>query len=404
MTALSPLDAAVRDLTQLPNFVRVKKLMVYACTHQWVSRESDLVAYHLHELTQTLVHHASTVEQLETYLYQIVATLTKPAEYSSVAQSILNTLRPVYPCVQGRQVEKENYEMTAWQLNQRSDRHRIKKLLICLCYNRWENDPQQLEHINMVDLIRQTHRLVPTLDRLQVAVANVVKTLSKPTEYKQLADSLLADLASLYHADSPQLPSAAVSQPPQPQATVPQPDSQNPQKAPRRKPPDAFDLRLEIMKFTNPLRAKILLFAALTGSIECSDRHWPVVRERELDDLLSAILQMASGYDELEKHLQAIAQTSKGSKESTIYLQVASAILKAVNVYYLVSPRSRTTRSQTPPADLPTQANAGVSIQPMPSSRSPLPDANELEPTCQIQAWGDRPGDKPHQSDPLVCD
>ncbi len=380
MTALSPLDITIRDLTQLPNLIRVKKLMVYTCTQQWVSHESDLAGYHFHELIQTLVQRAPTIKQLDLQISQMVATLTKPAEYTLVAHSLVQTLRPIYRGPHPREADNGIYEIIAQRLEQRGDRHRIKKLLICLCQTRWETDLHQLDTIVIADLVRETHRLAPAPDLLQTAMVSIVKTLSKPAAYQTIAQSILTALAPLYQSHSP----LAATPPPVPSVMTAAPPSDH-QHAPllrRKQPPDAFDLRIEIMKFTNPLRAKVLLFAALTGSIECSDRHWPVIRTRELDDLLNTLLQTASSYDELEQHLLAIAQ---GSSESSAYLQTASAVLKAASSYYLANPQSRFGRSQPRSTDHQTQANMGAATQPLSPHQAENSAADEPDQSCQLE-------------------
>ncbi len=51
-----------------------------------------------------------------------------------------------------------------------------------------------------------------------------------------------------------------------------------------------FDLKQEIMQFTNPLKAKIILFYT-TYQIDPYEQHWSVVRTCSLDDLLIKFFQ-----------------------------------------------------------------------------------------------------------------
>jgi hypothetical protein len=109
---------------------------------------------------------------------------------------------------------------------------------------------------------------------------------------------------------------------------------------------DLFDLRQTVMRYTNPLRAKILLFSLL---------HYSYRRERteqafllkgyELDKLLERMLQTYDQLPVLTVQLKKIARRLDNPLE---YTQTATAILRAVKPLY----------EETPPVAAPLEHSA----------------------------------------------
>ncbi|MGJ3252691.1 MAG: hypothetical protein ACFE0J_16405 [Elainellaceae cyanobacterium] len=437
MTALSPLDEAIRDLTQTQHVVRVKKLMVYACTHHWVADEHLLSGYHVHELIQHLLTICPTSDQLNEYLKHTVATLTKPAEYTLIAHVITQHLQRIYVHTQNSDLEQARWNSTllsdlyvdvAHGLEHDGDRNRIKKLLIYICKNHWENNPNQLDAFSMGGLIRDTYNLAPTPEALNAALISVIKTLNKPDEYTRIAHRITASFMRIYQGDDAthdeSLISTSLIEPPSKHsqacvsaASTHSSNQQSPNahhdaahlassnatlaiESPQlNEPPNLFNLRIEIMKYTNPLRAKVLIFAAISGGIECCDRNWLFVKHRELDDLLISLLHVASTFEELENHLNGIA---KVSQESNRYLQAASAILRAIKGVCFSSPPPLGQSALTYQV---TQINSGDNTQPSQEQCSALSysqsrrhqshSEEKEDQTCQIQPSSDRPSDPP---------
>lgn len=75
---------------------------------------------------------------------------------------------------------------------------RIKKLLLCVCRNHWESDPARLEQVNLRDLMQELYQLHPTLDDLMFGLERVVSSLSKPEQYRQVANAIVRYVKPLY--------------------------------------------------------------------------------------------------------------------------------------------------------------------------------------------------------------
>jgi hypothetical protein len=94
---------------------------------------------------------------------------------------------------------------------------------------------------------------------------------------------------------------------------------------------DLFDVRQEIMKYTNILRAKILLFSIVHAPPNVEHSIWQVVNNYDLDDLLRYLLQSHRVFSILEADLNAIARKLP---ESDYYRQAADTILRTIHPYY----------------------------------------------------------------------
>ncbi len=111
-------------------------------------------------------------------------------------------------------------------LNNHREAIRIKKMLYCLCTNRWEKDADYLNSINSQYLIEQIVREHDTLDKLKILLQKLIKTVNKPKQYIDIAKVIYLAIGQLYpefhqeHANkSPARPPAAQIPTPTPVTT-----------------------------------------------------------------------------------------------------------------------------------------------------------------------------------------
>lgn len=91
---------------------------------------------------------------------------------------------------------------------------------------------------------------------------------------------------------------------------------------------DLFELRLEIIQYTNPLRVKILLLSLLDDHPwEGSKQDWSMLRSHTLDNLLEQLIDSGKSLVEVATKLYEIA---KSQKDSEANLQTASTIIEAL--------------------------------------------------------------------------
>ncbi|WLT37401.1 hypothetical protein NON20_16205 [Synechocystis sp. B12] len=81
------------------------------------------------------------------------------------------------------------------------------------------------------------------------------------------------------------------------------------------------------MQYTNPLRAKVLLFSVLFQSWDEHNPDWSLVRSYALDDLVEQLILSRRRPNEVEIKLNALANQMFDQEE---YQQTAQTLIKII--------------------------------------------------------------------------
>ena len=222
-------------------------------------------------------------------------------------------------------------------LEQHEKALRIKKLIYCICKNAWENAPNKLNDISLQDLVLEVRKKHPTLEHLKVSLAKVVKTLNKPEEYAVVAKVIFGNVGRLYPEFQKLIQSNKPAAPVQPANQHLSNTKEKSKSAPtaatqeKRKDYEPFAVRLEVMNYTNPLRAKIVLFSTLYHPFDFSNQSWLSLRTYALDDMLQSLYSACKTITELDSQLQ---KTAKSLKEPNENIKAAWAIVQSLKPYY----------------------------------------------------------------------
>lgn len=336
-----------QNLQEHKNAIRIKKLIFCACQRKWVNNVEILSQYSLRALLRELVTTYNTPEQLSHILYSIVETLNRKAVYYPLADELIEQLVPLYTqkatqasgTSQAKLSIPLNFEQILHELTAQEDLLRIKKLIYCACEDEWVNNITHLEQLTLNELVVKLLQLNPTQAQLSHTLYQVVTSLNRQGEYFLIANLILDQLLKLYavpeamtqvvasaplaaqqHRKASSNATVHTKEPPVSVASPPQEVAYNP-----------LQLRLEIIKYTNPLRAKIVLFSILKHKFDFSDRDWSLLKTYTLDSLLLQLYHRCCDLSELEKSLTSTAQTLPQPYEST---QAAGAILQSLKPLY----------------------------------------------------------------------
>ncbi len=104
-------------------------------------------------------------------------------------------------------------------LNNHRESIRIKKMLYCLCTNRWEKDTDYLNSINPQYLIEQIVREHDTLEKLKALLQKLIGTVNKPKQYIDIAKIIYLAIGQLY----PEFHQEHAAKNPRPAAKIPTP-------------------------------------------------------------------------------------------------------------------------------------------------------------------------------------
>ncbi len=236
--------------------------------------------------------------------------------------------------------EPDIYALAVHDIDIDAQQIRLKKLLLYAYQDVWENDLSQLNSVDWISLLKELISFMPTFPQLIALIQEAVQRVSKPVEYVAIGNLLLTKLERLYpdsfdidrfDPDSFSAIAPVVNQPDH------QLNHQVPDKSDRKIPfdpkiaNDLFDLRLELMRFTNSMRAKILLFSALYYPFDPDRDNWHDLKTHRLDGLLR---QLFYAYPSFVKAEKSIWETARSLSEPTVYAQSANYILQAIKVLY----------------------------------------------------------------------
>jgi hypothetical protein len=335
---MEELTAIAQQLELDSQSARIKKLLLYATSGNWESNPEILRQTAIAPMLAQLQQLYPTHQQLRFYLHTIAANLTKPLEYQQLTDVILLQCQKFYatdeadedtptaffttnPAAQPAVLDTTLYEQQqqiAQILELRLERDRIVKLLICLTREQWENDAQKIAQASIRELVDEIWRTFATLEDVERGLFAIVQRLSKAVEYSVVASMIVQQLSPLYQNSSQELLPPAKT-PPLVQSI------------------DGFDLRLELMKFANPLRAKILLFSVLHQPFDNTDQGWSALKRYSLDMLLKTLLERYPA-PEIGSKLQAMAVTLPMPEEYEQAMDVLLRSLKLPNPCPIVSP------------------------------------------------------------------
>jgi hypothetical protein len=321
-------------LEQDANAVRVKKLILYACKNWWENDPDRLSVISLQSLVKELRYLNPTLEHLQYKLHLLVGTLSKQEEYLQVATTIVENLTGLYRIAAPLEkttistnpldaIGGELQDQITKILEQEAHSSRIKKLMIYAARKHWEPDSLKIDQAEINQLISELAHQYPTIESLQIGLAAIVKSLNKPIEYAAIANMILREMGKLYSQED-QVPSPESTNDLATQAIAP-PSSQT---APAI---ELFDMRLEIVKFANPLRAKILLFSLVYYPFTCKEQDWSNLKLHSLEGLLRSVTTVCSSLEDLQSKLEAAAQQLNPPED---YIEVVSVILKSLKPGY----------------------------------------------------------------------
>jgi hypothetical protein len=207
----------------------------------------------------------------------------------------------------------------------------------------------------------------------------VVETLNKPREYQAIAQTVIHHMEGLYSAPAAPAPPieqiktsvavpSLITLPPEPLSA--ENEAVEIDLVETGQSLDLFDYRWGIMKYANPLQAKLLLFSALHHAFENTEQDWLMLRSLDLDTLLRDILQRCPSYTDLELMLY---ETARRSATPDFASQTATTIIKCLRPHYIYG-------VSAPVSDPPPKAPDSVDLSPPPL---PVP-AQEEDFTCQL--------------------
>jgi hypothetical protein len=371
------LDEAAQFLESHEESLRIKKILFCLAKKYWENNLTILSAFSFADLIEDILQLYPTQNQFQVTLVKLVKTLNRRNIYIEVSKVIFEQITKLYKHLEEEPqtaiIHASNPENSlatphssellntvAIELQNHREKARIKKVIYSVCKRRWENDLQLIDNYDFEKLIGELIKAYPTKVDLQQALVKLVQNINKQNLYLAVSNVILNQLGALYgdkqgvngleeegiaqiintqiihvnitpnSVESQQLAhqksgTSVIALNAQPAHQVQSVQPEQPKKA-----VDFFELRLEIMQYTNPLRAKVLMFYVLYKAWDKNNQDWAMLRSYSLDDLLREILQTARTLTEIEAKLYAAARVLNDFEAN---LQTASTIIEAIKPY-----------------------------------------------------------------------
>jgi hypothetical protein len=261
-------------------------------------------------------------------------------------------------------------------LEQSPSAARIKKLVYAASQGTWPSSTVVLEEQHLSPLVEKLLVNFPTQQDLRMELTAIVETLNKKVEYRPIGDWVFGELSLLYSAKTTseqrvtQVQPFEVDNPP----ALPEPKPELSHTAqPEQNPPHWLDIRINIIKYANPLKVKILLFSLLYQPFSFSPSDWASLKACGLEHLLQRCFAECKTTSILEERLARAAQSLTPQEE---YVQVASIVLRELRSLY----------PELPPAEPPMVSN--------------LPDTG---PSFTDQDWDFDPWEDSGMNSQITC-
>ena len=385
-------NQVVRYLDSHEEKLRIKKLIFYICKKYWENDPNTLDGVAMEDLVKELVQLKTSKEQLTFSVYKLVKSLNRPEVYAGVATVIIEQisklysniaaaydtqLSPLEPAVNPRFTavnnavnngEDNSLRQVVNSLGNHLETERMQKLMFAACKNRWENDLSVINNYGLKNIILELRQNNPNFLSLRETLNQVAENINKKALYLSLAEIILTQLEPLYNTnndykeednesksqifndqmvhlnddcDSSAKTSSFSSSRSKPvdfassrmELPFAEPAflSNNPSNSPQSSAYDTFEIRLEILRYANPLRAKILIFSLLFYAWDQNSQDWLTLRSYTLEDLLQKLIESGKSLKDIEIQLYHIAQTQMDRDAN---LQTAGILVQALQKFF----------------------------------------------------------------------
>jgi hypothetical protein len=218
---------------------------------------------------------------------------------------------------------REIFDQVVAYLEHHESSLRIKKMLYCLCTNRWERDPEFLSSINCYHFAEFVVKEINTHQELKTRLFELLKTVNKPQDYIPIAKVIYSALGQIY-PDFHRMYSSELSPRPAPPVVA---ETQQAEVKETIKY-DVFELRQSVMSYANPLRVKTILHMIIEPEEFLDPRK---IYDHLLDQLLSQLIARYSSLAEIETIMSEAVELLSDVEE---YGKAATGLMQALVPLY----------------------------------------------------------------------
>jgi hypothetical protein len=284
------LQQVVNYLDRHQETVRIKKMLYCLCTGRWEKDTDYLNSINFQYLIEQIVKEYQTLDRFRSLLQNLVKTVNKPKQYIDIAKVIYLAIGQLYP-----EFQQEHGGRAAVAAPKVANPEPTSPLASAF-QRAYAPEPTQAVSQGVPSALERAYAPQPTQAFTSQGVPSALERAYAPLATQQFESQVPID---------DDIDESAYE-------TYCAPDLAENQFAGGGGLPldehiipvyDPFILRQNVMSYTNPLRAKIILLIMLRPDFNFGSQSVTMMREYQLDDLLSEVLKTYPTMPQLEESM-----------------------------------------------------------------------------------------------------
>lgn len=338
------LQQVVNYLDKHQEAARIKKMLYCLCTGRWEKDTEYLNSINFQYLIEQIIRENNTLDRFRILLQNLVKTVNKPKQYIEIAKVLYLAVGQLYPEFR----QEHGGKVPAAQQSVPDPSTATIDREVPLAFQRaYAPEPTQPISNGVPSALERAYAPAPTTQPTgNREVPSAFQRAYAPEPTQPSTNSVLSALDRTYTpSQTPQSDVAPVTQdeevdesayetyydenfPADGQFGSGQDYHEQRSEVPEY---DPFSLRQNVMSYTNPLRAKIILLVMLHPSFNFSSQSVTTMREYQLDDLLLEVLQTYPTILQLEESMTCAVEQLVELEE---YGKAATGLLQSLVPLY----------------------------------------------------------------------
>ncbi len=320
------LQQVVNYLDKHQEAVRIKKMLYCLCTSRWEKDIDYLNSINFQYLIEQIVREHNTLDRFRLLLQKLVKTVNKPKQYIDIAKVIYLAIGQLYPEFRQEHGGRATTPGSAVRTSSPEPTQAATSQGVPSALQRaYAPEPTQANTSQGVpSALERAYAPVPTQAFTSQVVPSALERAYAPVPTQQfdvqvpVDDDVDESAYETYCApDLSEGEFVGAESQQEDRAEVPE--------------YDPFVLRQNVMSYTNPLRAKIILLVMLRPSFNFSSQSVATMREYQLDDLLLEVLTTYPTMLQLEESMTSAVEQLVELEE---YGKAANGLLQSLVPLY----------------------------------------------------------------------
>ncbi len=331
------LQQVVKYLDRHQDAIRIKKMLYCLCTSRWEKDTDYLDSINFQYLIEQIVRENNTLERFRVLLQNLIKTVNKPKQYIEIAKVIYLAIGQLYPEFHQEHIGRATPAAARppatpvpvpapTPIPSNPEPTNSATQGVASAFQRaYAPEPTQLPSQGVPSALERAYAPVPTQAFTSQVVPSALERAYAPAATQQFETQVPAsedvDESAYETYYDPEFSAEGQFES---GASVPvewtMPEY------------DPFGLRQNVMSYTNPLRAKIILLVMLRPDFSFSSNSASTMRDYQLDDLLVEVLKTYQTISQLEESMTYAVEQLVELEE---YGKAANGLLQSLAPLYI---------------------------------------------------------------------